>query len=370
MEYHKWLHPFLRAKEDALRTTYFVLAVVLALISPALADQIVLTNGDHLTGTIVKFDGKNLLLKSDLAGDITVAWSAVQQISSDHPLHVGLANGKTAVGVVTTQDGKFEIASTSGGPVSAAKDEMVLLRNDTEQSSYEQSLRPGLRENWQTGANVGFALTRGNSQTKSLSLAFNADRKTLHDKFSLYVNSVYATSDAGAISTTTANTEQGGLRYDHDLTPRLFGFAGADFQSDSLQSLNLRSVLGGGAGLHFIKRETTSLDLLAGLNYTHESYVALTRSFAAATLGDEFMHKLGGSTVLTQSLYFYPDLNDAGQYRTTFNFGTVTKISKWLGWQNSFGDIYVSNPPVGKKKNDILFTTGLNITFIRRNDVK
>jgi len=48
------------------------------------------------------------------------------------------------------------------------------------------------------------------------------------------------------------------------------------------------------------------------------------------------------------------------QYRATFNFGTVTKLNKWLGWQNSFGDIYVSNPPLGTKKNDLQFTTGIN----------
>jgi hypothetical protein len=43
----------------------------------------------------------------------------------------------------------------------------------------------------------------------------------------------------------------------------------------------------------------------------------------------------------------------------------VTRISKWLGWQNSLGDIYVSNPPLGKKKNDVIFTTGLNVSFPR-----
>jgi hypothetical protein len=64
-------------------------------------------------------------------------------------------------------------------------------------------------------------------------------------------------------------------------------------------------------------------------------------------------------------MYFYPDLSDTGEYRFTFNFGTVTKMNKWLGWQNSFGDIYVTNPPAGKKKNDILFTTGLSISLIR-----
>jgi Protein of unknown function, DUF481 len=41
----------------------------------------------------------------------------------------------------------------------------------------------------------------------------------------------------------------------------------------------------------------------------------------------------------------------------------VTKMSKWLGWQNSFTDVYVTNPPPGKKQNDVILTTGLNVSF-------
>jgi hypothetical protein len=38
-------------------------------------------------------------------------------------------------------------------------------------------------------------------------------------------------------------------------------------------------------------------------------------------------------------------------------------MNKWLGWQNSFSDIYVTNPPLGKKQNDIILTTGLRVTL-------
>lgn len=49
----------------------------------------------------------------------------------------------------------------------------------------------------------------------------------------------------------------------------------------------------------------------------------------------------------------------------TFNLGSVTKLNKFLGWQNQFGDIYVSNPPLGTaSKNDVIFTTGFNLTFV------
>jgi len=188
--------------------------------------------------------------------------------------------------------------------------------------------------------------------------------------------SVIAVNSATGFSrSVTANATQGGLRYDHDLTLRVFAFVGADFMSNALQFLGLRSVGSAGLGLHAIKVTNTTLDLLAGGNYTHETYhfvppappstvytPGVTNNFAALTLGEELMHKHGG-TVITQKLYFYPDLSDTGEYRATFDLGTVTKISKWLGWQNAFGDSYVTNPPAGRKQNDIVLTTGLNFSF-------
>lgn len=343
------------------------LGTILVLLCPALlfADQIVLKNGDRLTGTIEKSDDKTLIIKTEFAGEVTVQWPAVQEINSTQQLHVNLSGGKTVVGTVTTSDGNLAIATSNAGTVTEPKASVTQLFGEAEQAAYEKSLRPGLLEGWKGGANVGFALTRGNSQTKNLALAFTADRKTLHDHLGMYTNSVYATNDApGATPSTTANAIQGGLRYDHNLTPRLFGYVGADFQTDALQTLDLRSVFGGGLGLHVIQNDRTTLDLLGGVNYTREKYTFLpSRSFAAASVGEELTHKLGMNTLLIQKLYFFPNLNETGEYRATFNFGTVTKISKWLGWQNAFGDIYVTNPPAGSKQNDILLTTGLNFSF-------
>ena len=43
--------------------------LLIALSCPALfADQVTMRNGDHLSGAIVKYDGKNLVLKSEFAG--------------------------------------------------------------------------------------------------------------------------------------------------------------------------------------------------------------------------------------------------------------------------------------------------------------
>jgi putative salt-induced outer membrane protein len=351
----------------------------LGLASAAFADQITLKNGDHLTGTIVKSDGKTLVLHTEFAGDVTLQFAAITQITTDKALHVALKNGQTVVGPITTSDGNLEVAGKSGAPVEAPKDSVVAIRNDADQLAYEKALHPNLLQGWNGGANVGFSLTRGNSQTENLSLAFTAARATKNDKISLYTNAVYGTNQL-ATPSTTANTEAGGIRYDRNINPRMFAFVGVDLMSNALQELDLRQVFTGGLGLHAVKSDRTTLDFLAGINYTHETYsngpevvpvtapptfvsYGVTNKFAALTLGQELTHKLGKSTLLNEKLYFYPDLSQTGNYRGTFDLGLVTKISKWLGWQNAFSDIYVSNPPEGAKKNDIVLTTGLNFTF-------
>jgi hypothetical protein len=151
-----------------LHSIKVVLPLFLAVCSPLFADQVMLSNGDRLTGTIEKSDDKALLMKTEFAGEVTLQWPAIQEIKSEQLLH-------------STND-------------------------------------------------LATAATR-----------------------------------------VTANTNKGGARYDHDITPRLFGFLNADFFTDALQDLNLRSVLGGGLGFDVIKKPSTTLDLLGGVAYTREN---------------------------------------------------------------------------------------------------
>lgn len=361
------------------KSSFLTLITVVAFSSSLFADQVTLKNGDRLTGTVVKSDGKTLVLHTDAAGDVTIQFAAIQEIRTDKELHVTLKGGKTAVGPVTTADGKIEIATTTGGTVEAPKDDVTLIRNDAEQTAFDKALHPGLRHGWTGGANIGFSIARGNSETENLALAFNAVHASLNDKITLYASSIDTTNNL-ATPSTVANLNNGGLRYDRNVNPDLFAFGAADFSSNALQFLDLRAVYTGGFGFHAIKSDATTLNFLGGINYTHETYsngplvtpittpptyvsYGVTNRFVALTLGEELNHKLGKSTVVTQNFYLYPNLQQTGEYRGNLNLGTVTKINKWFGWQNQFGDVYVSNPPTGTKNNDLIITTGLNFSF-------
>jgi len=80
-------------------------------------------------------------------------------------------------------------------------------------------------------------------------------------------------------------------------------------------------------------------------------------------LGDELSHKLGAASLFTQRFYYYPNLNNGGGYRTALDAGLSTKLNTWLGWQMGFSDRYTSNPVGANLKNDLVFTTGLALTF-------
>jgi putative salt-induced outer membrane protein YdiY len=349
-----------------LRSIQIVLPLWLVFASSTVrADQVAFKNGDRLTGAILKSDAKSLLMSTAVGGEVTVSWQEIQELRSDLPLHVVLANGKELVGRMTTQDGKLKILTDTGVNVEASKESVVALRNNAEQLAYEKSQHRSLLQGWNGGLDAGVELTRGNSKTRNFRFAFGAVRKVSREELTLSAESLYAIDDvAGARPHVTANVNTGGARLDHDFGSRLFVFANTNFMTDGLQDLNLRSVVGGGVGYHLIKRDKATLNLLGGANFTRENYVEVQRNLAAGQVGEEFTLKVGKSTALMQNLAFFPDLTDSGgNYRTTFSLGTVTKISKWLGWQNNFSDTYVTNPPAGKKQNELVFTSGLHVAF-------
>ncbi|HXW89298.1 MAG TPA: DUF481 domain-containing protein [Terriglobales bacterium] len=355
--------------------TQRTLAVLLGLIAAApfgAADTVVLNNGVNLIGSVDSADGKQLVLKTDYADDVTIQWSKVKEITTDKPIFVVTPDKKTVSGVVTSEAGNLIIHSSSGD-VKVPLADVKTIRSLKQQETYESSLQPSFAQDWKGGVNLGFALARGNSNTTNLNVGFQADRKTESDETKAYLTSVYAdnTAPGGGV---TANAILWGLAYKHDLNKRIFGFVSADYTHNELQFLSLQQIYSGGLGLHAINTPNTTLDIFAGINYTRQNYSAgatslgispgVTRNILGLTTGETFAHKFGSITAFTEDFTFFPGLTDPGQYLFAFDAAATTKISKWLGWQISVNDRYVSNPPIlGTKSNDVIFSTGVTVTF-------
>ena len=71
-----------------------LLTALFGLSSVSFADQVTLKNGDRLTGTVVKSDGKTIVIHTDAAGDVELKLDSIQEIKTEAEEHVGLKDGK------------------------------------------------------------------------------------------------------------------------------------------------------------------------------------------------------------------------------------------------------------------------------------
>lgn len=347
------------------------------------ADQVTLTNGDRITGNIVRSDGKTLVIKSDIAGDINIKWDGIATITSSQPLHLTLKDGQTVVGTVTTDDSKFVVATKDTGSVNTARSEVVAVRDDDEQKAYDTAIdklrNPGLADLWAGQLDTGLSLTRGNSASLTFTLAAKAVRETTRDKITVNMTDVYGVNDNTEPSQTVANEIRGGIRADININSKFFAFGLTDFDSNALQHLDLQNDIGGGGGYHVYKTKNTTFDVSGGASYNQEYFSAYsittttappTTTFfpsstmrnAEAILGEELDTKLGARTTFSENFNYYPGFGGDSGHRFTFNASGATKMNNWLAWQVTFNDNYLSNPPFGIKSNDLLLSTGLRVT--------
>ena len=168
---------------------------------PARADQIVLINGDRLTGTILETRDDHLTLESDLLGLIHAPIAAIEEVLRDTDAAPGRDLLRPSLG--TIQSNTFQQEPSSG---------------------------PGRL--WTAALDAGLSLTDGNADTRTVNVGLQAARTSERDRTSLYFTSLFASNSTSGESLTTANAMRGGGRYEIDLNPRLFTFGFSDLEFD------------------------------------------------------------------------------------------------------------------------------------------
>jgi putative salt-induced outer membrane protein len=339
--------------------------LLLSIVPILFADQVVLKNGDTITGAIIKKDGAKLTIKSEFLGEVTMPWTAVKSLKSDDNLTVVLPSGESLLGKVNTTGDQLEVV-TSATTKSTPLADVGAMRNAAEQHSFERTQHPGLLELWTGSYDMGLALARGNARTTTLTNSFAATRVSRKDKVTVNFNEIYANARLNGISNAIASAVRGGWTYNRDLTPKFFVSTLNTYEHDRFQSLDLRFVAGGGFGVNAVKTDKANLSFIGGGDYERENFTNnLKRNSAEANFGDDFLYKLSGSTSVTQSMRFFPNVTDTGEYRMTFDLTGVTVLKKWLAWHVTASNRFVSNPVFGLQRNDLLLSTGFRLTFAK-----
>lgn len=345
-----------------------LLTALLMAQAAASAAVVTLRNGDRVTGEVIDSDAAKLRVNAEFLGEVEISWEAVTGIESNDPLHVSSTDGQVLVGPVATQGDNFQVRTANSGTVAVPKAEIAYVRNEASQLAYEAEIErlrnPKLTDFWRGHFDANLALTSGNAETKTFANAAGATRETTRDTIKLYFTSLFAENSTTGDSVVTANAIRGGSRYELNVTDKMFTYGFVDLEYDEFQSLDLRNVLGGGFGYHMLKNERMRFDVFGGGAFNQEFFSNdITRRSAEITVGEEFNYTLTDRTSFNERLTFYPNLTETGEYRLQFDTGLVTDVFKWMSWNVTFSDRFLSNPVNGREQNDILLTTGVRLIF-------
>jgi putative salt-induced outer membrane protein YdiY len=323
------------------------------------ADQVTLKNGTQISGKIVKKDGDDLSLKAPPLGDVTIPWADVTAIISDDPATVVFLDGKSVVGRLTSRDGQIQVDT-----LTMPLDQVGQIFGAAEKARLDRVTSAPWTELWGGYIDFGASLAQGNAESVTVTTIFRASRATLNDKTSAYFNQIYGRATVEDVTATNAQALRGGWSYNRNLSKRVFLNVFNDYEYDRFQDLDLRFVVGGGLGYKFIDTERTQLDLVGGFAYNREKFSTdVVRHSAEAFWGDDWTYKLTSVSSLEQSFRMFHNLSRTGEYRLNFDLALATTLRKWLAWQVSVSDRYLSDPLPGRVSNDLIFTTGLRIRF-------
>mgnify|MGYP002478068655 CR=1 FL=1 len=327
-----------------------------------------MTNGDRLTGKIVKKDDDTITIQTEMAGIVKIKWSAVAKIVTDEPLSLTIADGNVVQGKIETEADNLIVKTEGNESVVIKKEALKAARTPEEQRKFEIEERR-LREKrltdfWSGTIDVGFSMTSGNSDTRTLSFGLRGVRETPNNKFTIYANALQVVNTAPKKDEITAQTVWSGARYDVNINKKWFAFGSGDFEYNKPQKLDLRAVLGGGAGYHAIREDRIHLDLTGGVTNNYENFSnGEVRNSAEMLLGEEAKIKLNRRTRVNNRFVFYPNISNVGEFRALLDASLQTDINSWLGWHVSVGNRYNSRPVSQTEKNDFLMSTGLRLSF-------
>ena len=342
-----------------MRYGILILLVCLVLFAQSsLGDEILLKNGDRLTGKIDHLVVGKLVLKSEIAGDVTVDISNIQTFSSDAPIAVHLKD-KTVLKqkVLSSESGRFAVEGTE-----ALKAQEFSI-NDIE--SINPPVKP--KPKWSGDISAGFTVTSGNTETENISASANLRKRTEQDRTQLsadYAKGRQKDPDTGE-KETTEEWWRTKAKYDYFLTKKLYGYLDGRYESDAIAELDRRVIVGTGCGYQWIESEDMNFSFEIGIASLYEKFENQndSNSELAAQVGYNFDYKLNQKLKFIHDLTYYPSVEDFSDYFLTSTSEIRAHLTEMMfaNFKVIFG--HDSTPAVGAHKTDTKYILGIGYSF-------
>ena len=350
-----------------MRRVVFIIIFLFGLTNICQADTVLFKNGDRLTGKLISIIKEKISFKSDIAGEVTINLSDVQNFWTAAQIKIHLKDGTILQSrALKSEAGRFAIQGSD------------VLQAQTFDFGDLTSVNPPPvpKAKWKGNLTAGLTSTHGNTFNESGSISFNVSRQTKKDRAKikgLYLSNRTRDADTKEKKTTEESVSIGG-KYDYFLTKKIYSYLNCAYKKDHIADLDRRIIAGLGAGYQLIDTDKIEFSTDAGPSFLSEKYTTKnpvtnekevdTTDKMSLQLGYHLDCALNDKIIFMHNLVYLPSLE--GKFSDYFmHTDAELRLLLTKSMFSSFKAIfdYDSTPPKSVGSTDTKYIIGLGWNF-------
>lgn len=354
-------------------------------------DVLTFTNGDRLSGKLIRAVGSDVLFHSDVVGDVTVKWDKIKELHTSTQLAVlekslfarhGQIPASVPEGALAVSDQLITVHPATGATIPAIPVKNAEYIVDETTLKRQIAGHPGVLAGWNGALSAGATIVQASQDqytfTGSVGLTRTAPtvswldtrNRTTVDFSGSYgkiiqpaysSDGVFTPASASKSSIYHADAER-----DEYFSPRFYALGQTAFDHNFGQALDLQQIYGAGVGWTAIKRPAQELDVKSTLQYEGQTFLDATtgenQNLIGSTLNSTWAAKLPRKAQFKQQVSWIPAYNNPYAYSASETNALTMPFFKSLAFSVGSMDSYLNDPPAAvppTKRNSFQFTTGL-----------
>jgi putative salt-induced outer membrane protein YdiY len=212
---------------------------------------------------------------------------------------------------------------------------------------------------WDLSVALGFNMTKGNADTRLLNASFDARQEKDDNVYILN----FSGADGKQEDVTTQRFVRGQATYQKLLSERTYLSTTGSFISDDISDIDYRAVISTSGGYYLIKSENTKLSAETGPAYVFQKQGGIKDDYLAWRVADNFSWEFSKTAKLFQYAEYLLNTDDTEQSIIIAKAGVEASLTSTLALVLAIEDRFNNLPAEGRKKNDVLVTSALKISF-------
>jgi putative salt-induced outer membrane protein YdiY len=311
-----------------------------------LAGQIVLLNGDIITGDVKKIWDKELLIEPAYSDEFEVDLDAVAYIESDRVFDIEFADGRETQAKLVGGSEGTQVVEIDG---KTQEIPLMQLAELDEPEDYSE---------WDTWIDLNSTVEKGNTDSEKVALKFKTNYKR-GDHRNIGELTWARETQTGV---TTKDQELAQYAYNWSFSDPWFLAGNTSYERDPIKELNHRLSVGGGVGYNFWDAARRFFQLQAATGYQTEKIGGIDNE--SVILGGLMRIRydfIGGDLSLFHNSSFFSAVTGRRNNVLKTETGVRYEITDLLYFNFEIDFDHESNPADGVEPEDLTMLFGLGV---------